>query len=137
MTGLKSTACQGVSFQYIPAIFERSVPDPDASFLYPSQTTREFAYRNSGENCGQARLRGFLIKEPDGKQLKDIRTKAEKVEALKGKFGVNDIIKGAGPWNVLLVDDLFDTGASLEAACAVLREYPKIRKIFIAAVTWK
>jgi hypoxanthine phosphoribosyltransferase len=39
--------------------------------------------------------------------------------------------------NALVLDDLFDSGASMEAACTVLRTYAKIDKIFIAAFTWK
>jgi len=80
---------------------------------------------------------GLLIKRADGKQLKDLHSKLEKVEALEGSFSVQDQIEGNGPWNALLVDDLFDTGASLEEACAALRTYPKIRKIYVAALTWK
>jgi predicted amidophosphoribosyltransferase len=79
----------------------------------------------------------LLIKKPGGQQLKDIVIHAEKVEALKDSFSVNDTIEGAGPWNALLVDDLFDTGASLEAACAVLRAYSKIEKLYVAVLTWK
>jgi predicted amidophosphoribosyltransferase len=79
----------------------------------------------------------LLIKKPGGQQLKDIVIKAEKVEALKNSLSVNDTIEGAGLWNALLLDDLFDTGASLEAACAVLRAYPRIEKIYVAALTWK
>lgn len=69
--------------------------------------------------------------------LKDISGKEAKVEALKGRFTIQDEIDGEGSWNVLLVDDLFDTGASMEAACAKLRTYHKIDKIFVAALTWK
>jgi predicted amidophosphoribosyltransferase len=79
----------------------------------------------------------LLIKKPGGQQLKDMVIKEEKVEALKDSFSVNDTIEGAGPRNALLVDDLFDAGASLEAACTVLRAYSKIGKIYVAALTWK
>jgi predicted amidophosphoribosyltransferase len=79
----------------------------------------------------------LLSKTTSGPQLKDLQTKAEKVAALNGSFSVDDGINGHGPWNVLLVDDLYDTGASLEGACKVLRTYPKIAKIYVATVTWK
>lgn len=78
----------------------------------------------------------LLLKAADGKPLKDLHTKAEKIEAIGNAFSVNDGIEGNGPWNVLLIDDLFDTGASMEAACQVLRAYPKVRKIYVAALTW-
>lgn len=79
----------------------------------------------------------LLLKAPNGKSLKDLSTKAEKVEAIGDSFSVVDRITNSGQWNVLVVDDLFDTGASMEAACKVLREYPKVRKIYVAALTWK
>lgn len=79
----------------------------------------------------------LLRKAPNGKSLKDLTTKAEKVEAIGSSFSVKDQIDGDGPWNVLVVDDLYDTGASMDAACKVLREYPKVRRIYVAALTWK
>ncbi|WP_456024069.1 hypothetical protein [Pseudomonas protegens] len=49
----------------------------------------------------------------------------------------NGEITTDGCWNVLVVDDLFDSGASMDAACAVLRKYLKVGKIYVAALTWK
>lgn len=69
--------------------------------------------------------------------LKNLGSKAEKVAALEGRFSLKDTIKGEGRWNALVIDDLFDTGASMEAVCATLRTYPKIAKIFVATLTWK
>ncbi len=82
-------------------------------------------------------FKDLLLKKLNGKQLKDLTTKEEKAEALKDSFTVHDVIGGAGPWNALVVDDLYDTGASLEGACTVLRGYSKIQKIYVAALTWK
>lgn len=82
----------------------------------------------------------IIVKGPaeDGaKQLKDITNKEEKVAALTGRFTIKDVIDGEGPWNALLVDDLFDTGASMEAATAALKTYKKIKKVYVAALTWK
>ena len=79
----------------------------------------------------------LLTKTPNGSQLKDLKTKQDKLEALGECFAVQDVIQGDGPWNALLIDDIFDTGASLEAVCAVLRTYPKIEKIYVATLTWK
>jgi predicted amidophosphoribosyltransferase len=69
--------------------------------------------------------------------LKDLGTKEEKVAALEGRFTIEDTIAEDGRWNALVVDDLFDSGASMEAVCARLRTYPKVDKIFVAALTWK
>ena len=83
---------------------------------------------------------GIVQKAPakDGApQLKDLNTKAEKVEALAGRFSINDQINGDGKWNVLVVDDLYHTGASVEAVCEALATYTKIDKIYVAALSWR
>jgi predicted amidophosphoribosyltransferase len=69
--------------------------------------------------------------------LKNLTTKDEKVAALAGRFTINSIITNEGKWNALVLDDLFDTGASMEAVGAALRTYPKIDKVYAAAITWK
>ena len=78
----------------------------------------------------------ILLKTPNGKPLKDLSTKEEKIAAIGNSLTITDEIEGAGPWNVLLIDDLFHTGASMEAACKALRTYPKVNKIYVAALTW-
>ncbi len=65
--------------------------------------------------------------------VKDVGTREQRVEALLEAFTVNEIL--AEEIDVLLVDDLFDTGASLEAATSVLRTNSKIRNIYVATVT--
>lgn len=79
----------------------------------------------------------LLLKAANGHSLKDLGTKAEKVKAIGDSFSINDVLEGNGPWNVLVVDDLFHTGASMEAACKALRSYPKVRRVYVAALTWK
>ena len=69
--------------------------------------------------------------------LKDLTTKDEKVAALEGRFTIKDSITDEGRWNALVVDDLFDSGASMEAVCAALRTYRKINEIYVATLTWK
>lgn len=79
----------------------------------------------------------LLRKAHNGVSLKDLHTKDEKMEAIGDSFSINDMIKGEGRWNILVVDDLFHTGASMEAASAVLRSYRKVGKIYVAALTWR
>lgn len=90
-----------------------------------------------GKLVGTPVFTELLLKAPNGKSLKDLSTKLEKIEAIGGSLNVKDCIEGDDRHNLLLVDDLFDTGASLQAACKVLSAYPKIRKIYVAALTWK
>lgn len=77
-----------------------------------------------------------LAKAPGGPALKDLQTKEAKLEALAHRITVVDHIND-GRWNVLLVDDLYDSGASMEAACIALRGYRKVNRIYVAALTWK
>lgn len=79
----------------------------------------------------------LLLKSVNGKSLKNLNSKEEKVAAIGDSFSVNDEIADEGKWNVLVVDDLFHTGASMEAASKVLRTYPKVQKIYVAALTWR
>ena len=82
-------------------------------------------------------LPNLLLKTPNGKPLKDLNTKAEKIEAIGDSLVVCDAISNNGCCNVLLIDDLFHTGASMEAACKALRTHPKINNIYVAALTWR
>ncbi|EPD0133479.1 ComF family protein, partial [Enterobacter hormaechei] len=79
----------------------------------------------------------LLLKAPGGVSLKNLHTKEEKVEAIGNSFSVNPIITNQGQWNVLVIDDLYHTGASMEAACAALSGYNKISNIYVAALTWR
>ncbi|PWF47805.1 ComF family protein [Massilia glaciei] len=81
--------------------------------------------------------KGFLIKAAGSKSLKDLPTRAEKDAALRGKLSLARDLDGDGNQNILLVDDLFETGASLDAACRVLRNCEKISHIYVAALTWR
>lgn len=78
----------------------------------------------------------LLTKTPTGQALKDLGSKEDRAKALAGKIALHDGITNEGVWNVLLVDDRYETGASLEAACAVLRTYRKVGKIYVATATW-
>ena len=90
-----------------------------------------------GKLVGTPVFTELLLKAPNGKSLKDLSTKQEKIEAIGSSLSVKDCIEGDDRHNLLLVDDLFDTGASMQAACEVLSAYPKVRKIYVAALTWK
>ncbi|MDO6967109.1 ComF family protein [Rhizobium alvei] len=81
----------------------------------------------------------LIAKSPSttGKKLKDLTSKPEKVAELAGRLSINDTIGGDGKWNALLIDDLFDSGASMEAATAALKSYNKISGVYVAALTWK
>lgn len=79
---------------------------------------------------------GFLLKRSASPPLKDIPSRWAKEQALKGTLSLARELDGDGPINILLLDDLFDTGASMDAACQVLRGCEKIDHIYVAALTW-
>ena len=96
--------------------------------------------------CALGKLRGIPVfdkmvqraQAPAGSpRLKDLRTREEKEAALAGRVILHEVIRNEGCWNALLIDDLFDTGATMNAACRALRGYRKIGRIYAAAVTWK
>lgn len=70
-------------------------------------------------------------------QLKNLHGREEKEAALQGRFSINPSITNEGCWNALLLDDLFDTGATMDAVCKALRAYKKINQIYAVAITWK
>lgn len=87
-------------------------------------------------NMGIPCIENMLLKNAQTEQMKNISNKEEKIEALCNKLYLNDVLND-GVYDVLIVDDLYDTGATLEAATIVLRGYSKIRKIYVATITRK
>lgn len=88
-------------------------------------------------NIVGAKVSDTLLSKAPTTQLKNLTSKDEKAAVLAGQFSIMDAIPGAARHNILLLDDLFHTGASMEAACAALRTYPKVGRIYAAAVTWR
>jgi len=95
------------------------------------EIAKEFA-RLKGVPCYE----NLLVKTTETSSMKDITTREAKVSALMGAFTVYDVLN-EGLNDVLVIDDLFDTGSSLEAATKSLRNYSKIRNIYVATVTRK
>lgn len=111
------------------------VPMP-ATSARPRQPVTEVA-NALGRIMTKPVFHSLLFKQAGGQKLKDLPTREAKVEAVKNAFSYQDQIEGEGRHNLLLVDDLYDSGATAEAAVAVLRTYPKISGIYFAALTRK
>ena len=89
-----------------------------------------------GRTVGKRVFNYLLRKTPPGPSMKDMKSKAEKLAAIGDSFTIHGAVS-EGQWNVLLVDDLFRTGASMEKACTVLRACTNGRGIYVAALTWR
>ena len=124
----------------VPAIgkFSMVIPMP-ASKQRARQPVHEITARLS-ELTGTLYADGLLLKNPPppgAPEIKDLGTKAEKVAALSERFALDAThIVTEGKWGALLVDDKYDSGASVEAACAILRTNAKIGQIFVATCSW-
>lgn len=88
--------------------------------------------KNMGIPCNE----NLLQKIQDTPQMKDIQDREDKVKTLVRAFSINDTLN-EGKYDILIIDDLFDTGSSLEAATHVLRDYKKTGKIYVATATRK
>jgi len=75
----------------------------------------------------------ILLKNGATLQMKDIDSKKEKMEALKACFHINDEITTEGAWDVLIIDDLYSSGASLSVATQKMKTYTKAKNIYVAA----
>lgn len=79
----------------------------------------------------------LLSKATGGARLKNLNTREEKDQALVGAISLDRVITNNGKWDALLIDDLYHSGASIDAACDVLRTYEKIGNVFVATLTWR
>lgn len=124
----------------VPAIgkFGIAIPMP-ATKQRQRQPVHEIAEK-LGKLTGALYAPGLLLKNPPlpgAPEIKNLGTKEEKVAALAERFTLNEgYITNDVKWGALLVDDKYDTGASLEAACAILSTYAKIGQIFVATCSW-
>lgn len=113
------------------------------SFVLPMPSSQQRARqpvveisRQVAINMGIPCIENMLLKNAQTEQMKNISNKEDKIEALCNKLYLNDVLND-GVYDALIVDDLYDTGATLEAATIVLRDYSKIRNIYIATITRK
>ncbi|SFG46856.1 ComF family protein [Neptunomonas qingdaonensis] len=84
-------------------------------------------------------INDILIKSKTTPQMKDIENREDRVNTLLDAFVVNtNVVKNRLPkekYNIFIIDDLFDTGTSLEAVTKKLRECGKIDQVLVATVT--
>lgn len=121
-----------VSFGKVFSSTNLVVPMP-ASKIRQRQPVTEIA-REVARLKGVPCYENLIVKTKETPAMKDISIREEKIEILMDAFIVNDVLN-EGLYDVLIIDDLFDTGSTLEAATNVLRGYNKIRNIYVVTVT--
>ena len=114
-----------------------------ASFIVPMPPSKQRTFQPVKEIAKQVAelmkipyIDNILVKIANTAQVKNIPSKEERIEALCSIFKVNDVL-AEGEYNVLIMDDLYDTGSSLEAATAMLKQCTKIKKVFVVTITRK
>lgn len=108
------------------------IPMPPSKTRY-KQPVQEIA-KAVAHRMSKPYLEGLLVKNGTTLQMKDITGKENKMAALLECFSVEDVLD-EGEHDILLIDDLYSSGASIEAACDVLREYENIGNLYVAAIT--
>lgn len=91
--------------------------------------------RKVSEKWGIPIFENILLKKNDTPQMKNIENREERIQVLSDCFYISDSITNEGCWDLLIIDDLFSSGASLTAATQTLRAYKKVSKIFAGAFT--
>ena len=121
---------------------------PNISFIVPmppsknrlKQPVQEIA-SNLAKITGTPCINNLLVKSQLTRQMKDVSSRQERIELLMKAFKIDDVVVDEKlpetGYNVLIVDDLYDTGSSLEAATQTLRQCDKISQIFVATATRK
>ncbi len=118
------------------------IPEPGAIIPMPASTERPFqpvtvVARTLGQIMKTPVVENVLHKAQGGPKLKDVACRADKVQALEGKFFTVDNLPYNGARPVLLLDDLFDSGATAEAATTALLRYPKVSSVLLVTLTSK
>lgn len=86
-------------------------------------------------------INDIIIKSKTTPQMKDIANREDRVNTLLDAFVVDaSVVKNRlqlpnEKYNVLIIDDLFDTGTSLEAVTKKLKECGNIGQVLVATVT--
>ncbi|WP_249360686.1 ComF family protein [Bathymodiolus heckerae thiotrophic gill symbiont] len=116
---------------------------PPIDFIIPMPSSRDRFKQLVIEIAKEfSRLKGvpfygnLLVKTRVTLPVKDIAIKDDKISTLMEALFIHDILN-EGLHDVLIIDDLFDTGSSLEAATKSLQNYSKIRNVYVATVTRK
>ena len=113
--------------------FDAIIPVPPSNKSRPFQPVDEIA-KALGVQCDVKVLVGYFDKKAGGAELKNVGNPEEKIAALEGMIKIADNVDISGK-RVLLLDDLYDTGATLNACCSVLQKNTKVDKVYVLTMT--
>jgi len=108
------------------------VPVP-ATRWRPIQPVIEIA-RELGRRTNVLVLENLLVKKTDGPELKNIDDPDERQRHLKDIITISEDYNISGQ-SVLLVDDLYRSGATLSVATELLYNIAKVKAVFVLTMT--
>lgn len=109
------------------------VPMPPSNPSRPSQPVIEIARALSGA-LGITLCEKCVLKTQSTPQLKNVYDFAERERILRDAFTVNQ--KATGGKRVLLLDDLYRSGATMNAVARVLKSSGKAAAVYVLALTY-
>ena len=113
-------------------IIDGIIPIPPSRTRRKLQPVIEIA-KGISDRLGITLFDNILIKAKEKSELKNIFDFHERLEILKDNFIINDeLIKGK---QILLFDDLYRSGATLNAATEALYQQGKAEKIYVLTLT--
>lgn len=116
-----------------PLKFDFIIPIPPTDKTRKFQPVTEIA-KALGQSIGVNVLTDILIKTPGGKPLKNISDPQERENSLRDTIAIHDnpLIHDK---SVLLVDDLYRSGATLRISSDLLMKVAKVRVVSVLTMT--
>jgi len=129
---IAAMAANFIKDRYVYPDLSAIIPIPPSQLDRPFQPVIELA-RSIGSKVNLSVPLDYLIKTKQTTALKNISDTVSRRELLKGAFRVSD--ERFARKDVLLFDDLFRSGETLNAVTEVLLSQGKVGKVFILVLT--
>lgn len=114
--------------------FDFIVPVPATKKGRPFQPVDEIVLA-LGKTRGVEVLTDFFKKTTSGTELKGVDDPEERKNLLKNAFYISSEKKDISGCDILLVDDLFRSGATLSAATEILYQQAKVNSVCVLTMT--